>query len=595
MSASNLHIRWAELLVDSLVRAGARDFVVSPGSRSTPLVLAIAKRDDIRTHVIVDERSAAFFALGQARVANRPSVLVCTSGTAPAHYFPAIIEASASFLPLVALTADRPWEDRDTGASQTIDQVKMFGDYVRHFADLGPPDARASSFRSLVRSAAQAVSASLGPIPGPVHVNVQLRKPLEPVEVDGRESWEDEWDALLASPVPRIEQPDRRRLDDAMLDEIARTCASAKRGIVVAGPSPLLAPSDRDAIVGFARSFGFPIFAEATSQLRFGSSDDVAVFTSFDSALRSQDLRRRLAPDCIVELGAAPTSAGYASLLAEVGRVPRFVIRPYGHSDPRGDATMLLKTAPSAFAREIQPKSAAIVRSTAQVEFVAAIAKVEALARRCARAETAGDALTEASIAKIAIDALAENSFLVIGNSNPVRDVDAFADPVTRAIHVLHQRGAAGIDGLLSGAAGAASISNRPTLLLAGDLTFLHDVGGCAIASKTKSPLVALVVQNGGGRIFEELPLHASLDAERAFEPFFATPEPVDLSHVAAAFGASFARPTTTADLTRALGSALDRGGFTIVEAVVSPHDGSARRARYRKSIADAHRAELGT
>ena len=595
MSASNLHIRWAELLVESLVRAGVRDFVVSPGSRSTPLVLAIAKRADVRTHVIVDERSAAFFALGQARVAKVPSVLVCTSGTAAAHYFPAIIEASASFVPLVALTADRPWEDRDTGASQTIDQVKIFGDYIRSFADVGPPDAHSAALRALVRIGAQAVAASLGPTPGPVHLNAQFRKPLEPVDVGAREDWEDACAALLASPSPRIERVESERLESIAIDEIARTCAKAVRGIVVAGPSPLLSASDRDAILGFARSFGFPILAEATSQLRFGKADDVVRFTSFDSAFRQKDLRARFAPDCIVEIGAAPTSAGYASLLESSGRVPRFVVSPHGHPDPRGDATIILKIAPALFAREIARKSGQIARSASTREFLARVANAEAVARRCAALESSREALSEASVAQIAIEALPEDSYLAIGNSNPVRDVDAFGDPVSRSIHVLHQRGAAGIDGLLSGAAGAASISGRPTLLLAGDLTFLHDLGGCAIASKVKSPLVALVVQNQGGRIFEELPLRASRDAERAFEPFFATPETVDLAHVAASFGVAFARPASNGELTRALGSALDRGGLTIVEAVVPPHDGSERRARLRKSIASALAAELRT
>ena len=595
MSASNLHIRWAELLVDALVRAGVRDFVVSPGSRSTPLVLGIAKRADVRTHVVVDERSAAFFALGQARVAKVPSVLVCTSGTAAAHYFPAIIEASASFVPLVALTADRPWEDRDTGASQTIDQVKLFGDFVRSFADIGPPDAHPAAFRALVRIGAQAVAASLGPTPGPVHLNAQFRKPLEPVDVGVRELWEDACDALLASTSPRIERVESGRVESAAIDEIARACANATRGVVVAGPSPLLSTADRDAILGFARAFGFPLLAETTSQLRFGKADDVVRFTSFDSVFRQKDLRAHFAPDCIVELGSAPTSAGYASLLEGLGRVRRFVVSPHGHPDPRGDATILLKVAPSVFAREIEGKSAQIARSTSTREFLATIASAETIARRCATIDASGDALSEASVAKIAIDALPENSYLAIGNSNPVRDVDAFAHPVSRSIHVLHQRGAAGIDGLLSGAAGAASISSRPTLLLAGDLTFLHDLGGCAIASKTKSPLVVLVVQNQGGRIFEELPLRASRDAERAFEPFFATPQNVDLSHVAASFGAACARPASNADLARVLTSALDRGGLTIVEAVVPPRDGSARRARLRKSIASAIAAELRT
>ncbi|MEO7110550.1 MAG: 2-succinyl-5-enolpyruvyl-6-hydroxy-3-cyclohexene-1-carboxylic-acid synthase, partial [Polyangiaceae bacterium] len=234
MSAlSNLHIAWAELLMSSLVASGIRNVVVSPGSRSTPLVLAAAKEMQLNSRVIVDERSAAFFALGQARASGSPTALICTSGTAAAHYFPAVIEASQAFVPLLVISADRPWEDRDTGASQTIDQVKMFGDYVRHFADLGPPDA--SAFRAVGRIAAQCVHSATSPTPGPVHLNVQFRKPLEPVSVATPESWRPALDEALRKGTPKIFSAPTG-VDPNALGLVLEAVAH-DRGLIVCGPS----------------------------------------------------------------------------------------------------------------------------------------------------------------------------------------------------------------------------------------------------------------------------------------------------------------------------------------------------------------------
>ncbi|MEO8801699.1 MAG: 2-succinyl-5-enolpyruvyl-6-hydroxy-3-cyclohexene-1-carboxylic-acid synthase, partial [Polyangiaceae bacterium] len=291
MIPTNLHIGWAETLVGALVAAGVTDIVVSPGSRSTPLVLAAAARTNVRCTVVVDERSAAFFALGQARASGKPSVLICTSGTAAAHYFPAVIEASTAFVPLVVLSADRPWEDRETGASQTIDQVKMFGRYVRLFVDIGPPDPSPAAFKALTRIAAQSVHAALAPTPGPVHLNVQLRKPLEPAIVNGREAWEDVRDALVARAPTAISLSTAPMVDEPTLDRIADACARASRGVIVAGPLPIATNADREAIFALARTLGFPLLVEHTSQLRFGATNDIPLFASFDVHLRNAAFR----------------------------------------------------------------------------------------------------------------------------------------------------------------------------------------------------------------------------------------------------------------------------------------------------------------
>ena len=350
---SNLHIAWARLFVGAAAAAGVADVVLSPGSRSTPLAIAAADEPRVRLHVIVDERSAAFFALGQARVTGRPSMLVCTSGTAGAHYYPAIIEASLSFVPLLAVTADRPWELQDAAAPQTIDQQKLFGGFVRHAAELGLPDPSPAAMRAVPRVAAQSVARALGPTPGPVHVNARFRKPLEPVETKSSEPWE----ALAASllkrggPAVRVSQA---AIDPEMAREIAERVACAERGLLVCGPAPIAQAEGRDAILELARRSGLPLLAEATSQIRFGGDrTGVAQISAIDAVRYS--LGHGLAPDLIVEIGAPPTSAAYAELVAR-GGAHRVVVAPHGWNDPHGDASALVVADPAAFARALAPR-----------------------------------------------------------------------------------------------------------------------------------------------------------------------------------------------------------------------------------------------
>ncbi|MEO8876995.1 MAG: 2-succinyl-5-enolpyruvyl-6-hydroxy-3-cyclohexene-1-carboxylic-acid synthase [Polyangiaceae bacterium] len=584
-SPSNLHSAWAELLVGALASAGICDLIVSPGSRSTPLVLAAAKEPRLTCRVIVDERSAAFFALGQARASGVASALLCTSGTAAAHYFPAIIEAAASFVPLLVVSADRPWEDRATGAPQTIDQVKMFGEYVRHFADLGPPDASAAAFRAVQRIAAQCVFATSSPTPGPVQLNAQFRKPLEPVVVADAESWRPLLDSVRSRKPTRIFPP-LAGVDSAALELAFGAIKRAERGLIVCGPSTEPADFERNSLLALARVTGFPILAECTSQQRFGGLlEGVTHAAGFDVYFRDAAFRRRHVADLILELGAPPTSAGYATYLAE-HQAERIVVAPHGHPDPRGDATALVHASPARFAEALVEKVEALGRALKNGSWSEAFARADAETWKRAEQESRETRLSEASIARIVVHALPEGATLVVGNSNPVRDLDTFVPPTLRDVRVVHQRGAAGIDGLVSGAAGFASLAKSPTVLYVGDLTFLHDLGGLAAVKHVGTPLVIVVVQNDGGRIFEELPIHAASSSDPTFETFFATSQKVDFSAAAAAFGIAFHRVETTADLSRVVAAGIERAGCTVIEAIVPAHDGSIRRAQFRKDVA---------
>lgn len=609
MSRSNLHMAWARLFIRAAASAGVRDVVLSPGSRSTPLALAADESADVRCHVVVDERSAAFFALGQARASGRPSMLICTSGTAGAHYYPAVIEAAQSYVPLLVVTADRPWELVGAAAPQTIDQIKLFGDYVRSFAELGLPDPSPTALRAVARVAAQSVLRSIAPEPGPVHVNARFRKPLEPVAADGPEPWEAEWASLMERGAPSVSPPVTMP-DGAAVAELAERCARAERGLLVCGPSlpacglaaapgrPFELKRIQRAVASLARATGFPVLAEATSQARFGLAPDVDAVSSFDALLRDPAFRARHAPDLLIEIGAPPVSQGYADLIAELPGCPRFVVSPYGWNDPTSGAAGLLFGDPAALcealAERVPPSRRAAGRLWAET-----LARADARASVVVERELGTAArLSEGRVARLVADACPEGSTLVIGNSSPVRDLDMYCPASPRSLRVLHQRGASGIDGLVSGAAGARSVTAGPLVLLLGDLSLLHDLTGLGLAARpspTSGPFVIVTVQNDGGRIFERLPIARAARAngggqDGALARCFTAPQGLDFAHAAAMFGVDYERVETGAALARALDAALGRGGATLIEAVVPPTDGAERAERIFRGVAAASR-----
>lgn len=578
MSASNLHTAWAKLFLRSLAGAGVTDVVLSPGSRSTPLAIAAAREPRIRLHVIIDERAAAFFALGQARVTGRPSALVCTSGTAGAHYLPALIEASASYLPVIAITADRPWELQGVAAPQTIDQRKLFGDFARAHLDLGVPDPSPGAIASVPRLAAQAVCAALGPVPGPVHVNAPFRKPLEPVTTAAPEAWEPAMRAVESAPLHRVHAP-IMRADPAAITELAELIAVSKRGLVVAGPAKLAAERDRAAIFALARAAGYPIVAEATSQLRFGGDGRGALrISAIDPVL---DAHPSLDLDLVIEIGAPPTSSAYASFTARTSAA-RVVIAPFGWNDPTSRAARLILADPAEVAASVAER---LGEPRAPSPITRALGLTDHVARSIADEASSPEMLSEGVIARAIVDSAPEGAILAVGNSTPVRDLDLYCPPSDRALGVLHQRGASGIDGLVAGAAGAASVTDRPVALLLGDVSLTHDLTSLAIAARAERPLPIVVVNNGGGRIFDLLPIADSAESAEMFERCFATPPRVDLCRAASALGAASARVETRSALAAALAAAWARPGATLIEAVSPARQGASIRRRIRDDL----------
>jgi 2-succinyl-5-enolpyruvyl-6-hydroxy-3-cyclohexene-1-carboxylate synthase len=547
VDATNHNTALASAFVEELARCGVRHAVVSPGSRSTPLALALWRQPLIEAHVIVDERSAAFFALGAAQSTRTPVAMLCTSGTAAANFHPAVCEADESNLPLIALTADRPPELRGIGAGQTIDQLKLYGSAVRWFAEAGTHEADDAGLLHLRATACRAFAAARGePRPGPVHVNLAWREPLAPVPVEG---------AVTASDPLALEGRGERPLTavttidleptDFLLEEVARHIDEAIAGVIVAGRQP--DPELREPLAHLARATGFPILAEPTSQLRCGPHDRSRVISSYDLLLRDERFASRTVPDLVLRFGEMPTSKPLRAWLSSSG-ADELVVSPHGGwNDPGRRAAALLRADPAELA------AGWAARLGEERQEPAVWLQAEAAARRAVEEELAAlEAPSEPGLQLALGGAVGDGELLYTASSMPIRDQEAFMPAGEADVLFLSNRGANGIDGLISSGIGAAAASGRPTTVVTGDLGLLHDLGSLAAVGEAQTPVRVLVIDNDGGGIFLFLPQHSLLD-EAEFEAVLGTPRGVDVERAAALFGLEHRRLEALADLPAAL------------------------------------------
>ncbi|WP_394830838.1 2-succinyl-5-enolpyruvyl-6-hydroxy-3-cyclohexene-1-carboxylic-acid synthase [Pendulispora rubella] len=573
MNEATVLTEWARLLMRSLADAGISDVVLSPGSRSTPYLIAALRESRFRCHDAIDERAAAFFALGQARWTSRPSLVLCTSGTAAAHYYPAIVEASLARVPLVVVTADRPFELQDCAASQTIDQTKMYGHYVRLFLETGMPDSAPEALHALQRMAAQSVFAAHWPDPGPVHLNVRARKPLEP-QAPRTESERELARALRSMrPAPAVSVP-RVRPEAAAIGAAVQQCREARAGLLVCGPLPIDASGARAALLDLAEATQFPLLAEVTSQLRLMNADAArapALCDAFDRVLASKPFREAHAPDLIVQIGGTPTSGAWERYSSAHRRTPRIVLAEHGWTDASNAASTMLfgAIAETAAAMADGLRGTPPAASGAWTkDFVDASREAWIAVDAEIREEVLGP-LTERGAVRTVLERLRPGSVLMLANSLPIRHVESLARTGMADVAVACQRGANGIDGQMAGALGTAMASNRPTTLLVGDIGFLHDLNSLMLAMRATVPVVLVVLNNGGGRIFERLPIATEAHVHGVTPEELAhvtTPHALEFGQAARMFGLAYRCVESARDLDDALSKAYAHPACTVIE-----------------------------
>lgn len=550
----------ATALVDELSLRGVRHVILCPGSRSTPLAVAFAAHREFRHWVLIDERSAAFFALGMARQLNGSVALLCTSGTAAANFSPAVIEAFLSRIPLIVVTADRPPELRDWGAAQTIHQNNLYGAHVKWFADLPVPDGD-THLPAFARAAASraAVTASAAP-PGPVHLNLPFREPLLPETLD--------LEAISGASVAPLEARNQGQSPapvgaDTPLDEAARLISSLPRGIIVCGP--LEERHAAAAVLQLAQTTGYPVLADPLSTLRFGELDRRYVLDSYDLFLRDAEARKDLSPEVVIRCGAVPTSKPLNQFLASAREALHLTIDPGSLRDPfhlsqRHLQGTIARTASSLAAlldgmtMAFEPSWLPLWRSAQEATAGAIAAAISGIA----------EPFEGRAIAELA-SLLPNGATLVVGNSMPIRDVDAYVRGDNRRICIVGNRGANGIDGLTSSALGAAAVATSPVALVVGDLSFLHDLGGLLAARRFNLALTIVVLNNNGGGIFSFLPQRSQLDSQ-IFELLFGTPADINIAEASALFGGQYHAPSSWESFRSAVIGGLTGTGLTIIE-----------------------------
>jgi 2-succinyl-5-enolpyruvyl-6-hydroxy-3-cyclohexene-1-carboxylate synthase len=521
---------------DELARCGLRHACTSPGSRNTPMLLSLAREPRIRCWSHIDERCAAFFALGTAKASQQPVAITCTSGTAAANYTPAVIEAFHARVPLIVLTADRPPELRDVGAGQAIDQLKLYGDAVKWFCEVGVDTATPDVLRWMRQLACRAYHTAASGRPGPVHLNFPLREPL-----------------VLEAPLPEDPVPGRaggrpwvRRPPGTAGPTHAaspRTAPEHRRGVIIAGRAERTHGLG-DAVARTAERLGWPLLADPLSGARHGAT----AIATYDLLLRDEVFARRVAPELVVRVGDLPTSKPLRAWLASLTDAQQLALDPeQAWQDPSAVVTEIDAGDPVAALGALHAEA----RTDGSPRWLQAWLDADQAAQDAlTRGLGGGDDLSEPLIARRLGESLPPEATLIVASSMPIRDAELYFPAGRRGPRVLSNRGANGIDGTVSTAYGVAAANEGPVVLLIGDVALAHDIGGLIAARRLGLDVTIVVINNDGGGIFHFLPVSGQSDA---FEEHVATPHGLDFATAAALYGLDHVEVHTAAELTAAL------------------------------------------
>lgn len=537
--------------VSELVQTGITEIVVSPGSRSTPMAMVMAEHPDLNLHIHVDERSAAFFALGMAKALKKPVAILCTSGTATANYYPAIIEARYSRIPLIVLTADRPHELREVGAPQAIDQIHLYGQHVKWFVEMALPEKTTEMIRYARSICARAAATATAAPEGPVHLNFPFREPLIP-KID-KELFQT---AERPKGYVKIHQGSLT-VDNEQLKEIASRISGKEKGVIICGS--IETEGFAEAVTKLASALNFPILADPLSQLRSGKHDHDNIIEAYDTFLRNEDAKSYLKPDIVIRFGAMPVSKALSIFLKENHSAEQIVIDGGGGwRDPAALSTDMVFCNETIFCKSLLGQ----IESNHTAGHLENWKSINNIAKN--QMAMIGDVseISESRLFYQLAEMLPENAFLFVGNSMPIRDVDSFFLNNEKNIKVLANRGANGIDGTVSTALGAALFS-QPLYLVLGDLTFFHDLNGLLAAKLYDIDIHIIVINNNGGGIFSFLP-----QAEHAakFELLFGTPLNIEFEHVVKMYNGSFAKIEGWDEFRHAMQQSSKKNGLNVYE-----------------------------
>jgi len=558
---SHINFLWTDLIVNELIRNGINRFFISPGSRSTPLTIAIARAKGAESTLHFDERGAGFAALGYGQATGKPAVLVCTSGTAAANYFPAVIEASMSRIPMIILTADRPPELRDTGANQTIDQVKMYGSYVRWFQDISCPSLDIQP-EYLLTTIDQAVYQSQDNLPGPVHLNCMFREPLAPDEneidftdyLSGISGW-------LENDKPFTEYHKPILLpEQSKLEGLSNKIKSTNKSIILCGK--LNDSKVCDSIIKIAEKFGYPLFADITSGLKSDKSPNLINHELlFDSGFNDDEIK----PEFIIHFGGVMTSKKLNEWLDEIK------LKNYVHIDNHSFRQDPLHMVTKRFHCEISSFVEGMLTykndlSSDKKWLMAFQDKIEVSKKKILTILDNETSLSESMVARLVSRYIDKKSSLFMGNSLAIRMMDKYMDQDSPVVPICFNRGASGIDGCVATAIGCSIGFKKPITLLIGDLSFLHDFNSLALLKESKFPVTIVVLNNDGGGIFKYLPISNQKDV---FEKYWLTPHGMTFEKIAEQFGVEYLTPSIPDEFIKSYNFAQKSGKSNLIEIVI--------------------------
>lgn len=555
----NINQLWGNLIIEELIRNGVEYFCLAPGSRSSPLAIAVALHPKAKTFMHFDERGTAFHALGYTSASQRPCALVCTSGSAVANFFPAVVEAAKKKVPLIILTADRPPELRLTGADQTIDQVNIFGNYARWCVDLPCPTVEIKP-EFVLTTIDQAVYRAKSSVAGPVHLNCMYREPLAPLStgqnfenyLSGLNQWQ-----KSQSPFTTCANTNQLLSPDT-IDSVTAVLAQIKKGVIVVGK--LSGESEAQAVLKLAEKLHWPVFPDISSGLRLGIKHP-NVIPYFDQILLSDEFMASMPFDGVLHLGGRITAKRWYQFMEK--SKPRHYVMVLNHplrNDPLHNVTLRIESSVQNFCEKL---TASISPANGKQNFRTLQQASESIDVNIKKFLSRTNVLTEIDVARTISESIPAGHGLFLASSMPIRDMDMYAASAQNSVVVGANRGASGIDGTIASAAGFATGLNKPMTVVLGDLAFLHDLNSLAMLRQMTQPLTLVVINNNGSGIFSFLPIAQFKDV---FEPYFGTPHGLTFSAAAELFDLEYHNPSSSEEFVKFYKKSLTAKKSTIIE-----------------------------